>query len=633
MTNSSRQPIRVLIVDDEQPVRESYRKILMNPVESTDRNERLDMRALLFEKGGKAPPLQARPATRFDAIFCDGAEAAVESVREACAQGRPFAVVFLDMRMPPGPDGVWAAERIRELDPDAEIVLCTAFSDVDPREICRQVPPEDKLFYLQKPFHPHEVRQIAVALGLKWSAERRITRLAYYDVLTGLPNRAHFQEQLSTALKGAREQDTKLAIVYLDLDNFKRINDTLGHGVGDELLKMMAERLTNVCRGDANAGDGSADGNSSSAVARLGGDEFVVLLNGIQGPDEACGIADRVIHALSQPMRLSAHEILVTPSAGIAVYPADGADAEMLCRNADLAMYFSKRRGAGQYALYQETMNARGLQRLTVEAQLRNALARNELSLHYQPEVHLGSGLISGLEALLRWTNVELGSVPPVDFIPIAEETGMILPIGEWVLRTACGQAKAWHDEGLQAGRIAVNVSSTQLAQRNFPSLVATVLRETGLPPELLELEVTEPLVMQDEARAQRIFAELKQIGVSIAIDDFGTGYSNFGRLRGLSVDRLKIDRSFVHRMHSDPDDRALVSAMIKMAQTIGIEVIAEGVEDFSQLLQLQDEHCDQAQGFLLSRPLPAADAREFLKRLAESQETSRTARLRKIAQ
>jgi EAL domain-containing protein (putative c-di-GMP-specific phosphodiesterase class I) len=296
-------------------------------------------------------------------------------------------------------------------------------------------------------------------------------------------------------------------------------------------------------------------------------------------------------------------------------------------------MYFSKRRGAGQYALYQQTMNARGLQRLTIEAQLRNALARNELSLHYQPQVHLGSGLVSGVEALLRWTNVELGPVPPVDFIPIAEETGLILPIGEWVLRTACKQAKAWHDEGLEAGRVAVNISNIQLAQRNFGSMVATVLRETRLPPELLELEVTESLVMQDEARAQQIFAELKQIGVSIAIDDFGAGYSNFGRLRGLSVDRLKIDRSFVNGMHNNPDDRALVSAMIKMAQTIGIEVIAEGVEDFSQLLQLQDEHCDQAQGFLLSRPLPVADAREFMKRHAESQETGRTVRLRKIAE
>jgi diguanylate cyclase (GGDEF)-like protein len=633
MKTPSRQPIRVLIVDDEQSVRESYRKVLMNPVASADRSERLDMRARLFQKTGNARPVQASPVTGFDALFCDGAEAAVEAVRDACALRRPFAVAFLDMRMPPGPDGLWAAERIRELDPEIEIVACTAYADVDPGVISQRVPPEDKLFYLQKPFHPHEVRQIAIALGLKWSAERRITRLAYYDGLTGLPNRAHFQEQLSAALETAQEKGTKLAVIYLDLDNFKRINDTLGHGVGDELLTLMAKRLTDVCHVGAHAGDTAANHHPSSAVARLGGDEFVVLLTDVQGPDEACGVAGRVINALSQPMRLSAHEILVTPSAGIALYPADGIDAEMLCRNADLAMYFSKRQGAGQYALYQETMNARGLQRLTIEAQLRNALARNELSLHYQPQVDLGSGLVSGLEALLRWTNVELGSVSPVDFIPIAEETGLILPIGEWVLRTACSQAKAWHDEGLKAGHVAVNVSSTQLAQRNFVSIVATVLRETGLPPELLELEITESLVMQDEASAERIFAELKQLGVSIAIDDFGTGYSNFGRLRELSVDRLKIDRSFVNRMHSDPDDHALVSAMIKMAQTIGIGVVAEGVEDFSQLLHLQDERCNHAQGFLLSRPLPAAEARKFLQRLAACQETSRTVRLRKFAQ
>lgn len=633
MKTASRQPIHMLIVDDEQLVREAYAEILSNPVSSADRNERLDMRARLFRKAGTALAVQASSATGFDPHFCDGAEAAVEAVREASTEGRPFAVVFLDMRMPPGPDGLWAAERIRALDPEVEIVICTAFSDADPRQISRRVPPEDKLFYLQKPFHPHEVRQIAVALGLKWSAERRITRLAYYDVLTGLPNRAHFHEQLSVALETAQQQRTKLAVIYLDLDNFKRINDTLGHGVGDELLKLMAQRLTEACCGGAGEGDEPADNHSQTAVARLGGDEFVIVLNDIEGPDDACGLAERVINALSQPMHLSAHEILVTPSAGIALYPADGADVELLCRNADLAMYFSKRQGAGQFALYQETMNASGLHRLTIEAQLRNALARKELSLHYQPEVHLGSGSIAGLEALLRWTNVQLGSVPPNDFIPIAEETGLILPIGEWVLRTACVQAKAWHDEGLQAGRVAVNVSSTQLGQRNFGAMVAAVLRETGLPPELLELEITESLVMQDETRAVRLFAELKSIGVSIAIDDFGTGYSNFSRLRELSVDRLKIDRSFIHRMHTNLEDRALVSAMIKMAQTIGIAVIAEGVEDFSQLLQLQDERCDQAQGYLLSRPLPAAEARAFLKRITDIQVTGRTLRLRTIAQ
>jgi len=273
------------------------------------------------------------------------------------------------------------------------------------------------------------------------------------------------------------------------------------------------------------------------------------------------------------------------------------------------------------------------LMRLTLETQLRAALSRNELSLHYQPQVQLGTGLVSGFEALLRWSNTDLGSVPPADFIPVAEETGLILEIGEWVLRTACAQAKAWNDEGLLSGSIAVNVSIVQLAQPDFPELVAAVLRDTGLDPAHLELEVTESLVMQDEANAEQLFAKFKRIGVSIAIDDFGTGYSNFSRLRELSVDRLKIDGSFVNRIHSNTDDRALVVAMIKMAQTLGLGVVAEGVEDFSQLLLLQDEHCDQAQGFLLSRPLPVADARAFLVRLAESKETSRTHRLRKLTQ
>ncbi len=635
MSPTSLPPIRVLVVDDETAVLDVYRKILSAAVSSVERAARQDLRARLL-RGTAAEELSAaaaRRSSRFALVFCAGAEAAVDAVRLAQVDGQPFAVVFLDMRMPPGPDGAWAAEKIRALDGEIEIVLCTAFSDTDPAEITERVPPEDKLFYLQKPFHPHEVRQIATALGLKWSAERRIAKLAYFDTLTGLPNRARFLDQLSDALETAKERNEKLAVLYLDLDNFKRINDTLGHGVGDELLCVMAERLRAECRGDDLVLSGTAATNAVAALARLGGDEFVVMLRDIQGPDDACTVANRVINSLRQPMRLSTHEILVTPSVGVAVYPSDAADVDTLLRNADLAMYFAKRQGPGRFALYKETMNASALMRLTLETQLRSALSRNEFSLHYQPQVHLGTGLISSLEALLRWNNVDLGSVPPADFIPIAEESGLILPIGEWVLRTACAQAKAWHDEGLLSGVVAVNVSSVQLAEPDFPALVATVLRETGLPPALLELEITESLVMQDESHAEPILAGLKRIGVSLAIDDFGMGYSNFLRLRELSVDRLKIDRSFINRIQSHTDDRVLVSTIIKMAQALGLGVVAEGVEDFSQLLQLQDEKCDQAQGFLLSRPLPVADTRAFLTRLAKSQDTSRTVRLRKMTQ
>lgn len=630
MTVSSRQPIRVLVVDDEKPVRDSYRKILTDPVPSADRSERLDMRARLFHKSGEPAPAEPSRKHVFDVEYCEGAHAAVESVRDACARGEPFAVIFLDVRMPPGPDGVWAAEQIRTLDPDAEIVICTAYSDIDPREVGQRVLPEEKLFYLQKPFHSHEIRQIAVALGLKWSAERRITTLAYYDGLTGLPNRAHFQQTLAKAMDTARLQDHRLGVVFLDLDNFKRINDTLGHRVGDELLALMGVRLREVCNEREPA---SGDSSPRIAVARLGGDEFVILISAIQTADEAVLVADRAIRTLSRPMRLSTHEILVTPSAGIAIFPADGADAETLCRNADLAMYFSKYKGAGQCTLYHQTMNSGGLKRLTIEEKLRRALAAEELSLHYQPQINLGTGQLSGVEALLRWSNTELGSVSPSDFIPVAEETGLILPIGEWVLRTACLQAKAWLNEGLNVGRVAVNVSSTQIAQQNIVSTVAAILKETGLAPEFLEIEITETLFMRDEAGAALVISKLKEIGVSIAIDDFGTGFSNFGRLRGLSIDRLKIDRSFVSQMHCNADDRALVTAMVRMAQTVGIGVIAEGVEEFSQLLQLQDIRCDQAQGFLLSRPLTTVDAAAFLKRMAESAETSRTLRLRALVQ
>jgi diguanylate cyclase (GGDEF)-like protein len=403
MPITPRQPIRVLVVDDEEPVRQSYGKILSTPVASADRLARQDLRAQLFKQGAgeNRVPVATAPPTPFEVVFCGGAEEAIEVVRAAQAEGRPFAVAFLDMRMPPGADGAWAAEKIRELDVEIEIVFCTAFSDVDPAEFSQRVPPEDKLFYLQKPFHPHEVRQIAIALGHKWSAERRITKLAYFDSLTGLPNRERFQQLLSDALDAAVPRGETHAILYLDLDNFKRINDTLGHGVGDELLCQVADRLREVCRSDVVRSVVTL-GNPPADVGRLGGDEFAVLLRGVTGPEDACSVAKRVIHALRQPIRLSAHEILVTPSVGIAMYPADGADVDTLCRNADLAMYFAKRQGPGRFALYKETMNSSGLKRLTLESHLRNALSQNELSLHYQPQVNLATGRTESLAHIIR---------------------------------------------------------------------------------------------------------------------------------------------------------------------------------------------------------------------------------------
>ena len=622
--------IRVLVVDDEAEIRDAYRQILLASEASAEMAGFHELRSRLFRKPA-TDSQRTRAAARttvFEAVFCDQATSAVAAVKESLARNEPYAVVFLDMRMPPGPDGVWAATQIRELDPAVEIVICTAYSDADPGEIGGYVPPEDKLSYLQKPFHPHEVRQMTIALGSKWRAERRIVRLAYFDTLTGLPNREQSHNRLVGALQAAREKGGNLAVLYLDLDNFKRVNDTLGHAVGDELLCVVAERLRSSLRY-------GSESNASVArpgdIARLGGDEFMVLLPSLRNTVDAAGVAERLILALREPMQLAANCLVVTPSVGIAIYPQDGTDAATLLRNADLAMYFAKRRTPGTFAYFDVSMNATALHRFTIEEQLRGALERNEFSLQYQPQFDVRTGGISGVEALLRWTNAELGAVSPTEFIPVAEETGLILAIGRWALRAACQQAQAWRAEGLPVQRMAVNVSGRQFALAEFPPEVGAILKETGLEPAVLELEITESVVMADEAWAEKAINQLKALGVSLAIDDFGTGYSSFGRLRHFAVDRLKIDRSFVTSITDCSDDRAIAAAIIAMSRSLHINVTAEGVENFPQLAFLQEQDCQDAQGFLLSRPLHADAARELLRRVSEVGDASRTQRLKII--
>jgi diguanylate cyclase (GGDEF)-like protein len=634
--NSDLLPIRVLVVDDEASVRDAYRQTLLESDVSQDLAAFRDLRARLFGRPvgdtGLLPQLAISRGKTFDPVFCDNAEAAVSAVRQALAEGRPFAVVFLDMRMPPGADGVWAAGRIREMDPAVEIVVCTAYSDADPAQIGALVPPEEKISYLQKPFHPHEIRQMTISLASKWRAEHRIVKLAYFDTLTGLPNREQSRNQLQTSIAAAAARGAKLAVLYLDLDNFKRVNDTLGHAVGDELLCVIAERLRGALRRfdiDGSHGEGRAEG--ANHIARLGGDEFIVILPQLGGCVDVDVVAGGLINCLQTPVNLSMHSLVVTPSIGIALYPADGTDVDTLLRNADLAMYFSKHSSPGNFAYFDAAMNATALYRFRVEANLRGALERGEFALHYQPQFNVGNGSLVGMEALLRWTNAELGPVSPVDFISIAEETGLIYAIGEWVLRCACRQARAWADEGLPRIRMAVNVSGRQFMLKDFRETVAKILAETGMDPNYLELEITESVVMKDEAWAEQALADLKALGVSLAIDDFGTGYSSFGRLRRFAVDRLKIDRSFVTSLLECSDDRAIAAAIIAMSRSLRINVTAEGVENLPQLMFLQEHHCQEAQGFLFSRALPSAEAHGLLCRAAEASGASRSARLRSI--
>ena len=606
-TELAMPPIRVLVVDDEPGILESYKAIFEASPAATNA-ALLDLRAQLFGRTKAAPQ---RPQVRFDLVCCGGAEAAVRAVQSANAEDRPFAVVFLDMRMPPGPDGAWAAAEIRKLDLDIDIIIATAYSDIDPREIADQVGSSGSLFYLQKPFHSHEVRQLAHALGRRRQAENRIRQLAYFDELTGLPNRTWFKEHLSRVLQAGDGQPA--AVMFLDLDNFKRVNDTLGHSIGDILLQEVSKRLlVNVRATDEVA---HAIAGKRESLSRLGGDEFTVVLTALKEPSDAAIVASRLLEALSQPIVIGPHEITIGVSIGIATYPDDGTDVESLIKNADMAMYFAKHDGRNRYQFYTQAMQAAALKRLTIEQHLRRAIERGELFVHYQPQVDVRTGEVVGVETLARWNSAELGSVPPDEFIPIAEETGLILSIGEWVLRTAAAQCKAWHDQGIRLPRIAVNVSVHQFAQEGFVERVGAILQETGLDPAALELEITESLLMKHGEAAISILHALKGLGVQLAIDDFGTGYSSLSYLKQFPIDHLKIDRSFICSVASDAQDSAIANAIIAMGHNMQMRVSAEGVETDIQMSFLSKNHCDEAQGFLMSRPLPADHAADFLRR------------------
>ena len=446
-------------------------------------------------------------------------------------------------------------------------------------------------------------------------AEERIRQLAFIDSLTRLPNRELLKDRLSAALGLAKRHGRRAALLFLDLDNFKRINDTLGHSVGDLLLQATAERLKlSVRQSDTVSRIESAE-DQGETIARLGGDEFTVLLPEVRRSEDVATIAERIQAALSEPLMLGGHEVFITPSIGIAIFPEDGDNSEALLKNADMAMYLAKRQGRNLYRFFDATLNDAALKRLTMENQLRKAIEQNDLSLHYQPQLDLPSGQISGVEALLRWHSPLLGSVSPVDFIPLAEETGLIIPIGEWVLRTACQQAKSWQAQGVSLQRMAVNISVLQFVQPSFPGLVARILEETGLAPEALELEITESLLMKDPEGATITLQALKDLGVQLAIDDFGTGYSSLSRLKQLPLDRLKIDKAFVREVNLQPDDAAIATAVIAMAESMGLRVIAEGVENEAQLRFLKSKNCDEVQGYYLSRPLPVDELTKMFQR------------------
>ncbi|HLL09950.1 MAG TPA: PAS-domain containing protein, partial [Rubrivivax sp.] len=432
-------------------------------------------------------------------------------------------------------------------------------------------------------------------------AEERVQYLATHDALTGLHNRPWFHHVLCVELKTAQRYARHLAVLFIDLDRFKFINDSLGHDAGDELLRQMARRLTGCLR-------------ASDVVARLGGDEFVVMLREVENQEQATAAARKILAAVLEPVLLAGQYCRVSASVGISMYPQDGTDEQTLMKHADSAMYVAKEDGKNGFRFFAAEIEQRSLERLTLETHLRDALARGELSLHYQPRVNLLSGAITGVEALLRWNHPQLGSVSPARFIPIAEQSTLIVGIGAWVLETACLQNMAWQREGLPPARMAVNISPRQFVEEDLLQRIQRALRLSGMEPRWLELEITEGMVMQDPERVAQVLGQLRDLGVRVSLDDFGTGYSSMAQIKRFPLSTLKIDRSFVRDLANDPADRAIVQAIIALGRALSLEVVAEGVETAEQLAFLREHRCDEMQGFYFSRPVPAPDMARLLR-------------------
>lgn len=457
-----------------------------------------------------------------------------------------------------------------------------------------EIPIEDSI----APIHDREgLASGAVIVFRDVSAARamtvQMTHSAQHDFLTGLPNRMLLNDRVTQAIALAPRHAKKVAVLFLDLDGFKHINDSLGHPIGDLLLQSVAKRLVHCVRG-------------ADTVSRQGGDEFVVLLSEVERPEDAALTAQRMLLAVAEGHSVNQRDLHVTTSIGVSIYPDDGRDAETLIKNADIAMYQAKENGRQSYQFFKPAMNIRAVERQSIEESLRRAMERQEFSLHYQPKINLKTGEVTGAEALLRWTHHSRGPISPAQFIPVAEDCGLILPIGNWVLREACKQARAWLKAGLPLASIAVNISAMEFRHENFLQGVLAILEETGLDPQTLELELTESVLMKHAETARTILKTLRDRGVQLAVDDFGTGYSSLSYLRKFPIDSLKIDQSFVRQITTAPAETTIVTAVISMARSLKLRVVAEGVETKEELAFLQVQQCDEAQGFYFSRPVPS---------------------------
>lgn len=737
------EPARILIVDDEPRVLDEYAFVLNGLSPPNVQHEALeDLETELF---GEEAPCHTG-AMVFEVVKCSQGQEAVDAVEHSIKSNKPFSVAFLDVRMPPGIDGVTAAEHIRKIDPLINIVFVTGYADASPETLGDRIPPADRLLYCQKPLQSGELIQFARALSAKWLAElhtqtlqarlhqlltstsviiysatfedifrvnfvsenvekqfgysvelilndprfwldrvhpadnalfvaqlsrlldvgelvmeyrfrcadgqyrwvrdhmklrragdgtlldvvgccvdvserrqseEKIRYLAYFDSLTALPNRAFMREVLDYSLENARRSARWVAVLFLDLDHFKRINDSLGHDAGDTVLRETGKRLQLCVRAADRVGRPSeepcTDANEMPTVSRLGGDEFVIILSDIANADSAAHAAERIAKSVSVPIRLAHDDVTITVSIGISVFPTDGDDPDTLLKHADAAMYNAKENGRNQYQFFTQELNVKAARRFCIETKLRKALVRNEFVLQFQPRVDIRNERVVGMEALLRWNQPDVGLVSPSEFIPIAEELGLIVPMGEWVIHEAARQTMAWQAAGLPPLTVSVNLSAVQFRNRRLPKMIDEILRNIGLQAKYFELELTESMLIEDSTASGDILAQLKDLGLKVSIDDFGTGYSSLSYLKRFPLDALKIDRSFVRDLTADSNDAAIVSATIALAHNLSLRVVAEGVEQQVQLQILKKQGCDEAQGYLFGRPLAADDFADWV--------------------
>ena len=614
MPSSNTLPVnrRILIIDDNRDIHRDFRKVIGGGFDDASSMAAAELAIL-----GEAVPTAAKNTFEMDSAY-QGQEG-VARVQQALDEGRPYAMAFVDMRMPPGWDGLETIERLWKVDPDVQVVICSAHSDYDWTDVIARLDHSDKLLVIKKPFEAIEVIQSANALTRKWQNERIVRRqvetleqavvvrtenletankqlrhLATHDALTGLPNRVLMDDRISQSIVLAERQRQNFAVMLLDLDRFKLVNDSLGHRAGDELLKEVARRLRGVVR-------------DVDTVVRLGGDEFVVIVTPGPERDVAQRAAARIIEAMQAPVRVAGVEVHTSPSIGIAFYPDDAATVENLVAHADAAMYAAKQRGRNNFQCFTPGMNTASHDKVRLESDMRVALEQKQFEVHYQPKVNTETGVMHGAEALLRWTHPVRGPISPAEFIPIAEECGLIGTIGAWVMREACRQARAWQLAGLPQLRVAVNLSPSQFRQGNIVSMIRDALDAAGLEPRFLEVELTETTVMTDPEESIAILERLSKMGVLVSVDDFGTGYSSMSYLRRFPIDKLKIDRSFINEVMSRPDDASIVRAIVSLAHSLRLKVVAEGVESTEQLDFLRKIGCDQYQGFHFSKALPAS--------------------------